>query len=293
MNITDDDGLFGIGFLDKDHHIDTFTFIVVITLGVIALLELCVGHHVIRKFLQGVGKKISVPTTNQNSKFNSHLRTVLSKRTPKQVAKILAICILLAISRIISAHFQIAVISEVSHVFEHCLLLVIYYLCFRLTISCIEAFEEVFETRADATSSKVDDMIAPLFSESLRLFVCLIWILQTLSMLGVDTIAATASVSLLALSIGNASSMYVQCLVGTLALIFDEPIGVGDRVEIAGQTGKILGFTLRYCKLETNKNEVSWIPNSAFISGSFKVFKDEKNSKDEKVSKDEKTSKDK
>ena len=269
MNITDDDGLFGIGFLDKDHHIDTFTFIVVITLGVIALLELCVGHHVIRKFLQGVGccgKKISVPTTNQNSKFNSHLRTVLSKRTPKQVAKILAICILLAISRIISAHFQIAVISEVSHVFEHCLLLVIYYLCFRLTISCIEAFEEVFETRADATSSKVDDMIAPLFSESLRLFVCLIWILQTLSMLGVDTIAATASVSLLALSIGNASSMYVQCLVGTLALIFDEPIGVGDRVEVAGQTGKILGFTLRYCKLETNKNEVSWIPNSAFLS---------------------------
>ena len=59
----------------------------------------------------------------------------------------------------------------------------------------IEAFEEVFETRADATSSKVDDMIAPLFSESLRLFVCLIWILQTLAMLGVDTIAATASLS--------------------------------------------------------------------------------------------------
>ena len=49
---------------------------------------------------------------------------------------------------------------------------------FALTVSCIEAFEEVFETRADATSSKIDDMIAPLFSESLRLFVCLIWILS-------------------------------------------------------------------------------------------------------------------
>ena len=70
----------------------------------------------------------------------------------------------------------------------------------------------------------------------------------------------------LALMVGNASQNYVQCLVGTLALIFDEPVGLGDRVEIAGQTGKILGFTLRYCKLEINKNEVSWIPNSAFLS---------------------------
>ena len=140
-----------------------------------------------------------------------------------------------------------------------------------------EAFEEVFETRANTTSSKIDDMIAPLFSESLRLFVCVIWILQTLSMLGVDTLAATASVSVLALTIGSASQNYVQCLVGTLALIFDEPIGVGDRVEVAGQKGTIVGFTLRYCKLKNDDKEddssVNWIPNSAFLSGPFKVLK--------------------
>jgi small-conductance mechanosensitive channel len=280
MNLTnedfEEDGLFGWGFVDDNKEIDTFTFVAVVSLGLIACLELCIGHHFIRKCLAsgqiccGSKGKTIVPSSKH---FNTQLRIVLSKKLPKEIGRIVAVCILLTIVRIVSAHFHNDIIHEISHFMEQIFLVLTYYLCFRLTVSCIEGFEEVFEIRAKGTESKIDDMVAPLFSESLRLFVCVIWILQTLSMLGVDTLAATASVSVLALTVGAASQNYVQCLIGTLALIFDEPIAVGDRVVLAGQTGTIRGFTLRYCKLEGDDGNIIWVPSSAFLSGPFKIVR--------------------
>ena len=59
-------------------------------------------------------------------------------------------------------------------------------------------------------------------------------------------------------------------------IIFDETVGVGDRVEVAGQTGKILGF-VAVLQIKTNKNDET---RHSFLVP-LRFFKDENISKDE------------
>lgn len=158
------------------------------------------------------------------------------------------------------------VLREVLGLVQIVAVLFVYYYAYRLSLLIVEVLRDVIIARTSRTNTKVDDMVAPLVSEALRFVISAVWLLQILSTLGMDTLGATATVSILTLVVGLAAHEYVKCLVGLVVIIFDEPLSVGDFVTMNNITGTIKAFTLRYCILEGANAKVYSIPNSQFLT---------------------------
>jgi small-conductance mechanosensitive channel len=84
---------------------------------------------------------------------------------------------------------------------------------------------------------------------------------QVLAELGVNYTAYFASLSVIGLAIGFGSQGLVQDIVTGFFLIFDGQFGVGDLVEISGQTGIVEELGLRTTRLRNYQGQMVVIPN--------------------------------
>lgn len=84
---------------------------------------------------------------------------------------------------------------------------------------------------------------------------------QILAELGVNYTAYFASLSVIGLAIGFGSQGLVQDIVTGFFLIFDGQFGVGDLVEISGQTGIVEELGLRTTRLRNYQGQMVVIPN--------------------------------
>jgi small conductance mechanosensitive channel len=78
---------------------------------------------------------------------------------------------------------------------------------------------------------------------------------------GVSIKAYIASASILGLAIGFGSQGLVQDVVNGLTIVFSGLFSVGDMVEIAGQTGLVQSFGMRFTVIENSFGAKVYIPN--------------------------------
>lgn len=86
------------------------------------------------------------------------------------------------------------------------------------------------------------------------------------SALGLDVTGVVALASVLTLALSLSLQEALTNLIGGFTLLYTKPFGMGDFVEIAGQTGTVRGIGLNYTKLTTADNKTISIPNSKVVS---------------------------
>ncbi len=95
------------------------------------------------------------------------------------------------------------------------------------------------------------------------LFVGFIVILQTV---GIDLTAFNVLAGAVGIGIGLGLQGIANNFISGLIILIERPIQVGDRIELAGVTGKVVSIGARATRILTNDNIAIIVPNSKLVS---------------------------
>ncbi len=102
----------------------------------------------------------------------------------------------------------------------------------------------------------------------IRYIVLLIGLFVILQTLGIDLSAITILAGALGVGIGFGLQNVTNNFVSGLIILFERPIKVGDRIEVADVAGDVINISMRATTILTNDNISIIVPNSEFISSS-------------------------
>lgn len=101
-----------------------------------------------------------------------------------------------------------------------------------------------------------------------RYVIVLIGLIIILQSLGIDLNSITILAGALGVGIGFGLQNITNNFVSGLIILFERPIKVGDRIEVAGIAGDVTNISMRATTILTNDNISIIVPNSEFISSS-------------------------
>ncbi len=130
----------------------------------------------------------------------------------------------------------------------------------------VDLLSASFKEKAAQTTSKVDDMLVPLLTKSIKLFVTVIGIVFIASQMNMDISGLLAGLGLGGLAFALASKDAVENLFGSITILFDRPFIVGDWVVIGDIEGTVEGIGFRSTRIRTFYNSQITLPNSRLIT---------------------------
>lgn len=98
------------------------------------------------------------------------------------------------------------------------------------------------------------------FYGALAAFVCL-----SLTIAGIPLTVFTLFGGALAIGVGFGSQNIVNNFISGVILLIEQPIRVGDTVEVEGITGSVIAINTRSTKIRNGDNKVFIVPNSFFL----------------------------
>ncbi|MEM1223058.1 MAG: mechanosensitive ion channel family protein [Verrucomicrobiota bacterium] len=116
--------------------------------------------------------------------------------------------------------------------------------------------------RASGTPSKMDDMLAPIISKSLRATIVVLAVVQIAQILsGKEVTSILAGLGIGGLAFALAAQDTIKNFFGSVVLLFDKPFEIGDRVNIDGHDGPVEEVGLRSTKIRTLDGHLVTMPN--------------------------------
>ncbi|MDJ0739031.1 MAG: mechanosensitive ion channel family protein [Gammaproteobacteria bacterium] len=120
--------------------------------------------------------------------------------------------------------------------------------------------------RAQLTDNKVDDVLAPLITRTLKIFVTVVGLIFVADNLNIDVTGLIAGLGLGGLAFALAAKDMVQNLFGSITVLMDRTFTVGDWIKVGDQEGTVEALGFRSTRIRTFYNSVVTVPNSHFIT---------------------------
>ena len=122
------------------------------------------------------------------------------------------------------------------------------------------------DRRAQRTENKIDDVLAPLITRTLKIFVTVIGLIFVADNLNIDVTGLIAGLGLGGLAFALAAKDMVQKLFGSIIVLLDRTFTVGDWIKVGDQEGTVERLGFRSTRIRTFYNSVVTVPNSQFIT---------------------------
>jgi len=120
---------------------------------------------------------------------------------------------------------------------------------------------------AASTDSSIDNILAPLFGKTLRVFIAIIGgILVIQNLTGVEIGPLLASLGIGGIAIALAAKDSIANFFGTLTILFDKPFQVGERVIIDNYDGVVEDVGFRSTRIRTLTGHLVTIPNEKVVN---------------------------
>lgn len=132
----------------------------------------------------------------------------------------------------------------------------------RLVYIAVEAFGSVLKNITAKTPSPLDDQLAPMATQVLKVLVVILGALIVLQNFGVNVVSLLAGLGLGGLALALAAQDAVANLIGSVMIILDRPFSIGDSVKVADVEGTIEAIGFRSTRIRTVTNSLVTIPNS-------------------------------
>jgi len=126
----------------------------------------------------------------------------------------------------------------------------------------VEIVTTILLLRAEKTASKMDDMLAPILSKSLRATVIVLALVQIAQILsGKEITSILAGLGIGGLAVALAAQDTLKNLFGSMVLLADKPFEIGDRINVDGHDGPVEAVGLRSTRIRTLDGHLVTIPN--------------------------------
>jgi len=114
--------------------------------------------------------------------------------------------------------------------------------------------------------SRIDYGVRAAFGSIMKYVVLTIGFIIILQTAGINLSSLTILFGALGIGIGFGLQNVINNFVSGLIILFERPIKVGDRIEVAGVAGDVIDISMRATTIVTNDNISIIVPNSQFIS---------------------------
>jgi potassium efflux system protein len=95
-----------------------------------------------------------------------------------------------------------------------------------------------------------------------------LFVTMSLTVAGIPLTVFTVVGGALAIGVGFGSQNIVNNFISGVILLVEQPVKVGDVVELEGMTGSIIAINTRSTKIKTAENKIYVVPNSFFLEKS-------------------------
>ncbi len=136
----------------------------------------------------------------------------------------------------------------------------------------VDVISDHFRSRLDARQSALSYSVIPLLVRFAKICIVGIAVLATLASWGYNTNAILAGLGVGGLAVALAAQKTIENLFGSLSVIFDRPVLVGDFCNFGGNVGTIEDIGLRSTRIRTLDRTVVTIPNSTFSTMSLENY---------------------
>lgn len=120
----------------------------------------------------------------------------------------------------------------------------------------------IYSEFTERTHGRLDDQLVPILHKFLTGIVLFLGFLKLLTLLGIDTTAVIAGVSIGGLALALASQDTVKNLIGTVMIFLDKPFHIGDWVEADSISGEVEEVGFRSTRIRGVDTSIYQIPNS-------------------------------
>jgi MscS family membrane protein len=133
-----------------------------------------------------------------------------------------------------------------------------------LLMRIVDVVSDHAVSRLDPRQRSLSYSVFPLFVRIVKIFILLLAGLVVLARWGYPTSTILAGVGVGGIAIALAAQKTIENLFGSLSIIADRPVLVGDFCQFGTQTGTVEDIGLRSTRLRTQDRTVVTIPNSVF-----------------------------
>ncbi len=120
--------------------------------------------------------------------------------------------------------------------------------------------------RAASTTTRLDDMLVPLFKRIAKICVTVFGIIFLADNMNIDITGLLAGLGLGGLAFALAAKDAVQNLFGSIMILMERTFIVGDWIRLSGAEGTVENIGFRSTRIRTFYNSLVTVPNSTFIT---------------------------
>lgn len=137
------------------------------------------------------------------------------------------------------------------------------------TICLVEVISTILMERSKRTESKMDDMLAPILSKSLKATIIILTVVQIAQILsGKEITSILAGLGIGGLAFALAAQDTIKNFFGSMVLLSDKPFEIGDRINVDGYDGPVEAVGLRSTRIRTLDGHLVTIPNGELANKS-------------------------
>ncbi len=129
----------------------------------------------------------------------------------------------------------------------------------------IDLVAGVAGSRAERTESKIDDILVPMVSRALKIFVATMGIIYAADALDLPITPLLASLTVAGVGFSFAAKDTVENFFGSIAVILDRPFDIGDWVVIDDSEGIVEAVGFRSTRVRTFYNSQITVPNANLV----------------------------
>ena len=126
----------------------------------------------------------------------------------------------------------------------------------------VDVFNALLMKKAQATDNKFDDLLVPMITKSLKVFIIVIGIIFSADNLNVDVTSLLAGLGLGGLAFALAAKDLLGNFFGSLTVLLDRPFHIGDWVIIGDVEGSVEQVGFRSTRIRTFYNSLITLPNA-------------------------------
>ncbi len=141
-----------------------------------------------------------------------------------------------------------------------------------LVMRIVDVISDQAAARLDPRQRALSYSVFPLFVRIVKIFIFCIAILFVLSRWGYSTGTILAGVGVGGIAVALAAQKTIENLFGSISIITDRPVLVGDFCQFGTQTGTVEDIGLRSTRIRTQDRTVVTVPNSVFSTMTLENF---------------------
>jgi len=130
----------------------------------------------------------------------------------------------------------------------------------------MDGLMDLWEGKAAATDTKLDDQLVPILRRSSKVFLFLIGVVLVLQNMGYSVGSLLAGLGIGGVAVAMAAKDTVANLFGSLVIFLDKPFQIGDWIEMDDVEGTVEEVGLRTTRVRTFANSLLTVPNSQFTT---------------------------